>query len=176
VSDDDLVPASVRLGAVVPPEDPEDWTRPLTWVAALGMLAPALVTLAWLVAAPPADARPQALTALVAATLAGGAAATGATQIGRFPAFAATLGGALFGALATVVVAAALAGSSPGSAPGSPALGHAVVAATAGLGGASASAIVAAAGPRTASRPVRAALAIPVAIAVALVVLGLVSS
>ena len=37
--DDDDVPVSVRLGTVVPPEDPEDWTRPLTWVAAVGMLA-----------------------------------------------------------------------------------------------------------------------------------------
>ena len=34
-----LVPVSVRLGNVVPPEDPEDWTQPLTWVAAAGMLA-----------------------------------------------------------------------------------------------------------------------------------------
>ena len=39
MTDEDLVPVSVRLGEVVPPEDPEDWTRPLTWVAALGMLA-----------------------------------------------------------------------------------------------------------------------------------------
>jgi cysteinyl-tRNA synthetase len=36
--DDDLVPVSVQLGNVVPPEDPEDWTRPLTWAAAAGML------------------------------------------------------------------------------------------------------------------------------------------
>jgi hypothetical protein len=34
--DDDSVPISVRLGTVVPPEDPEDWTRPLTWMAAPG--------------------------------------------------------------------------------------------------------------------------------------------
>ena len=51
--DDDLVPVSVRLGAVVPPEDPEDWTRPLTWVAALGMLAGPIIALAWFVIAPP---------------------------------------------------------------------------------------------------------------------------
>ena len=47
--DDDLVPISVRLGEVVPPEDPEDWTRPLTWVAAFGMLAGPLIALAWFV-------------------------------------------------------------------------------------------------------------------------------
>ena len=32
------------------PEDPEDWTRPLTWVAALGMLRD---WTPWLVAAAP---------------------------------------------------------------------------------------------------------------------------
>ena len=54
--DDDLVPVSVRLGEVVPPEDPEDWTRPLTWVAAFGMLAGPIVALAWFLVAPPEDA------------------------------------------------------------------------------------------------------------------------
>ena len=44
--DDDVVPVSVRLGEVVPPEDPEDWTRPLTWVAAGGMLVGPIVALA----------------------------------------------------------------------------------------------------------------------------------
>ena len=54
-TDDDLVPVSVRLGEVVPPDDPEDWTRPLTWVAAIGMLAAPAVALAWYAVAPPDD-------------------------------------------------------------------------------------------------------------------------
>ena len=39
---------------MVPPEEPEDWTRPLTWVAALGILAGPAVTLAWFWISPPA--------------------------------------------------------------------------------------------------------------------------
>ena len=50
-----MVPVSVRLGAVVPPEDPEDWTRPLTWVAATGMLAAPAVALAWYLVGAPRD-------------------------------------------------------------------------------------------------------------------------
>ena len=85
---DDLVPVSVRLGEVVPPEDPEDWTRPLTWVAAFGMLAGPIVALAWFVVAPPENAA-AALppTYLVATSLAAGAAVTGATQVGAARAF-----------------------------------------------------------------------------------------
>ena len=70
--DDDLVPVSVRLGAVVPPEDPEDWTRPLTWVAALGMLAAPIVAVAWFVIAPPTGRARRPGDHLVAAALAGG--------------------------------------------------------------------------------------------------------
>ncbi len=82
--DDDLVPVSVRLGAVVPPEDPEDWTRPLTWVAALGMLAGPITALAWFVISPPGESHPALpATYVVAALMTGGAAATGATQQGR---------------------------------------------------------------------------------------------
>src|SRR3989337_2182200 len=69
VTDDDLVPISVRLGEVVPPEDPEDWTRPLTWVAALGMLAGPLTALAWFLLAPPAQGG-EALPATLAVGIA----------------------------------------------------------------------------------------------------------
>ena len=172
MTDDDLVPASVRLGAVVPPEDPEDWTRPLTWVAALGMVAAAMVTLAWLAIAPPANSEAQPMTGVVSATLAGGAALTGATQIGRFRAFAGTVGGGLFAALATVVVGAALGAPAAGaSAQSSAALTHASLGAAAGLAGAAASAVLAAAGPPSTSRPIRAALGVPVGVGVALITL-----
>ncbi len=57
---DDLVPVSVRLGTVVPPEDPEDWTRPLTWVAAIGMLAAPAILVGWyLLVAPTDSVRPS---------------------------------------------------------------------------------------------------------------------
>jgi hypothetical protein len=111
-AEDDGVPISVRLGTVVPPEDPEDWTRPLTWVAALGMLAAPLLALAWFaVARPTATDRPLAGTFLVAATVVAGGVMTGATQIGPVRAFAGTLGAALFATvagLAGALVAATL--------------------------------------------------------------------
>ncbi len=152
---DDLVPASVRLGNVVPPEDPEDWTRPLTWVAALGMLAAPLVTLAWYVAAPPLDAGTATpLTAGVAAALAAGAAATGATQIGSVRAGTATLGAGLFGALGVVLLGVVMAGERQmGSA--SPTLAHAFAAALAGLAGAGLAALIAAVVARLRSRWLR---------------------
>lgn len=141
--DDDLVPVSVRLGEVVPPEDPEDWTRPLTWVAALGMLAGPIVTLAWFAIAPPTSSEPVPVTLLVAAALAGGAALTGATQQGRARAWTATLGAGLFGALVVVVLGVVLAGArSIGSAP--PTIAQAVMAAVAGLGGTGAAALASA--------------------------------
>ncbi|MGH2427949.1 MAG: hypothetical protein ACRDGV_03525, partial [Candidatus Limnocylindria bacterium] len=81
--EDDAVPVSVRLGEVVPPEDPEDWTRPLTWMAALGMLLGPLMALAWFLAARPTEGHTPLLgTWLVAAALAGGAALAGSTQLG----------------------------------------------------------------------------------------------
>jgi hypothetical protein len=133
---DDLVPVSVRLGTVVPPEDPEDWTRPLTWVAAIGMLAAPTLALAWYATGAPHDiTRPLTGTWAVALALVAGAAATGATQIGRLRAFTATLGAALLAALLVVVVGAVSAGERQlGSA--SPTVAHSVAAGLAGLAGA----------------------------------------
>ena len=134
---DDLVPVSVRLGTVVPPEDPEDWTRPLTWVAAIGMLAAPAAALAWFALAAPADTtRPIAGTWIVALLVAVGAAAAGGTQLGRLRAFTGTLGAGLLAALLVVVAGAVTAGERQvGSA--SPTLAHAVAASLAGLAGAS---------------------------------------
>ena len=116
--DDELVPVSVRLGEVVPPEDPEDWTRPLTWVAALGMLAGPLVALFWFTVARPVTLAPEPATLIVAAVLAAGAATTGATQQGRVCAWTATLGAGLFAALVVVALGVMLAGERPsGDAP-----------------------------------------------------------
>jgi len=132
-----MVPVSVRLGTVVPPEDPEDWTRPLTWVAAIGMLAAPALALAWFVlGAPTSSAHPVAATWAVGLVLAIGAAAAGATQLGRMRAFTGTLGAALLAALLVVVAGAVTAGERQvGSA--SPTLAHAVAASLAGLAGAS---------------------------------------
>ena len=135
--DDELIPVSVRLGEVVPPEDPEDWTRPLTWVAALGMLAAPAVALVWYAVAAPQDGTRLSLgTWAVAMSLAVGAAAAGGTQIGRLRAFTGTLGAALLAALLVVVAGAVTAGERQlGSA--SPTLAHSVAASLAGLAGAS---------------------------------------
>lgn len=141
-NEEEMVPVSVRLGAVVPPEDPEDWTRPLTWVAALGMLAAPAVALTWYLVAAPRDSTQLAPgTWVVAVTLAVGAAAAGGTQIGRLRAFTGTLGAALLGALLVVIAGAVSAGERQvGSA--SPTLAHSVAAALAGLGGALPAAIL----------------------------------
>jgi hypothetical protein len=134
--DDDLVPVSVRLGQVVPPEDPEDWTRPLTWVAALGLLAAPAVAITWFAVAPPQSSEPAApATLLLAAVLAGGAALTAATQQGAQRAFAATLAAALFAAVATIAVGALMAGERQ-VATASPTVAHAFGASVAGLVGA----------------------------------------
>jgi hypothetical protein len=132
---DDLVPVSVRLGAVVPPEDPEDWTRPLTWVAAIGMLAAPAVALGWFVLGAPGDNGTAVVgTYVVAVTLAIGAAAAGATQIGRARAVTGTLGAGLLAALLVVIAGAVTAGERQlGSA--SPTLAQALAAAVAGLAG-----------------------------------------
>jgi hypothetical protein len=173
-ADGDLVPISVRLGEVVPPEDPEDWTRPLTWVAALGMLAAPLVALAWFVSAAPTDAR-VALPATfgVAAALAGGAAATGATQLGMARAWTATLGAGLFGALVVVMLGVVMAGERQVGVA-SPTLAHAFAAAVAGLAGSGAAAVVAAVVSRLRSRVIRFLATVGAAMAVALVAIGLV--
>ena len=135
-TDDDLVPVSVRLGTVIPPEDPEDWRRPLTWVAAGGMLlAPALVV-AWFLLAPPSEsARPAPGTWLIAGALVLGGVLTGTTQLRPMWATAATLGSALFGALLVVLYAVAV---SPDVRAGafSPILVQALTGSAAGLGGA----------------------------------------
>jgi hypothetical protein len=171
--DDDLVPASVRLGNVVPPEDPEDWTKPLTWVAAAGMLAAPAVALAVFALAPPSTASaPAATTWLVAMVLAAGAAVTGATQIGPLRVFTATLAAALFASLLTIAVGAALSGERQVGAA-SPALAHAVAASLAGLAGAAPAAGL---GPPLAghrSRWLRTLLPAVVAAGVAAVVLPL---
>jgi hypothetical protein len=141
--DGELVPVSVRLGTVVPPEDPEDWTRPLTWVAAAGMLAGPLVALLWFWSAPPGDGgAPLPGTWLIAFGVAAGGAAVGGTQIGRMRAFAGTLSAALFGGVVVVLIGAALAGERQVEAA-SPTLAHALAAAVAGVAGAAGASLVA---------------------------------
>jgi hypothetical protein len=153
--DDDLVPVTVRLGDVVPPEDPEDWTRPLTWVAALGMLAGPMIALAWFVIAPP-DAGHPALPAtyVVAAGVTAGAAAAGATQVGRARAGTATLGAGLFAAL-VVVILGVIAAEERQVGVASPTLAHAFGAALAGVAGAGVAALIAAAVAHVRSRLAR---------------------
>lgn len=168
--DEDLVPISVRLGAVVPPEDPEDWTRPLTWVAALGMLAAPIVALAWFAAAPPLDgARAVPLTVIVAVTLAAGAAATGATQLGVAWAWTATMAAGLFGALVVVMFGVAMAGERQLESA-SPTLAHAFTASVAGLAGAAAASVVAAVVARLESRLVRFGAAVAAGAAAAVLI------
>ena len=140
--DEDLVPVSVRLGTVVPPEDPEDWTRPLTWVAALGMLAAPAVAMAWYALSAPVDsARALTGTWAVALTLALGAAAAGGTQLGRLRAVTGTLGAALLAAVLVVGAGAVSAGGRQVAAA-SPTLAHSMGAALAGVAGAVAAAAV----------------------------------
>ena len=158
MTDDDLVPVSVRLGDVVPPEDPEDWTRPLTWMAAAGMLVAPALAIGWFAVARPTDGEPQPLTWVLAATVAVGAALTGASQAGRGWAFAGALGAGLFGALATVIIGLALSGERQVGAP-SPPLAHAILASGAGVAGAGVASFVASLASPLASRGMRWALA-----------------
>jgi len=168
---DDLVPISVRLGSVVPPEDPEDWTRPLTWVVALGMLGAPLLAAGWFLLSPPAGSDvPLPGTWLVAVALAGGAAAAGATQADRARAFAGTLAAGLFGALVSVMVGLVLSGDRQVEAA-SPMLGHALAAGLAGMTGAVPAAILGPLGVRRWSVFRRAALGGSVAVAVAVAAL-----
>jgi len=170
--DDDLVPISVRLGEVVPPEDPEDWTRPLTWVAALGMLAGPIIALAWFVVGPPIDAgRALPATYVVAVALLAGAAATGATQIGPARAGTATLGAGLFGALVIIVLGVVMAGERQVGAA-SPTLVHALAGSIGGVAGAAIAAIIASVVARLRSRTVRFLLALVSALIIGLAVVG----
>jgi hypothetical protein len=164
--DGDLVPVSVRLGNVVPPEDPEDWTRPLTWVAALGMLAAPAVLVVWYLVAAPTDAgRPSTGTYAVAIALVVGAAVAGGTQLGRGRAVAGTVAAGLLGALLIVMVGAVTAGEvhccpmKPLVASASPNLAHAAAGALAGLAGCLPAAIVEGLAAGRLSRLQRAAVA-----------------
>jgi hypothetical protein len=166
-------PVSVRLGQVVPPEDPEDWTRPLTWIAAVGMVAGPLTAAAWFVVGRPTDGgAPLPATWVTAALLVAGAAATGATQQGSARAFAGTLGAGLFAALATVVVGVVAAGERQ-SGVASPSLAHAFATAAGGLTGAAVAATLAAPLADRASRAVRVLLPAAVGAAVTLVAVPL---
>jgi len=126
VTDAPLVPPSVQLGEVVPPEDPEDWRKPLTWVVAAGMLAAPLWAAVWFALAPPTNpyAVPAGVMAL-AMVVASGAVVVGASQRGALRALLGTLGAGLFAALGVIVVGSAVASST--------ALGTAVVAAACGM-------------------------------------------
>jgi len=111
MNDSDNVPPSVRLGEVVPPEDPEDWGRPLTWVVAAGMLIAPVAGALWFAAVGPTDPTASLTgTSILAAVLAAGAAITGATQRGAARAALTTIGAGLFGALGLVVAGNAIAG------------------------------------------------------------------
>lgn len=168
--DDDVVPVSVRLGEVVPPEDPEDWTKPLTWVAAAGMLVAPALALAWFAVAPPADTTPALPgTGALAAALAGGAVLTGATQQGALRAWTATVAAALFAALVVIVIGVAMAGERQVGAA-SPTLAHAFGAAVAGLAGALAASVPAAVLARFGARWLR--LLAPGAAGVAAALIG----
>ena len=170
--DDEMVPVSVRLGTVVPPEDPEDWTRPLTWVAAVGMVAAPAVALAWyLVAAPGDGTHIVPGTWVVAITLVAGAAAAGGTQIGRLRAFTGTLGAALLGAL-LVVIAGAVTAAERQVGSASPTLAQSVAAAIAGLAGALPAAAFGALTARSWPRLRRGAVSAVVGVLVAAVVLA----
>jgi hypothetical protein len=173
---DDAVPVSVRLGAVIPPEDPEDWTRPLTWVAASGMLLAPLVALVWFVAWQPATSdAPLPGTWLLAAAVVIGGVLTGVTQIGPGRAFAGTLGAGLLGSLLTVIVGGVTAGERQvGTA--SPTVTHAVFAVIAGLAGVLAAATLMPALARLASRWRRALAPGAIGVAVAALVVQLVFS
>lgn len=123
---DDNRPPSVQLGDVVPPEDPEDWGQPLTWIVAAGMLVAPFAGAAWFILAAPTDPRlvVPGISAL-AVILALGAAVTGATQRGMWRAFVTSIGAGLFNALGLVVVGTVLAGGQS--------LGVATVSAMAGV-------------------------------------------
>jgi hypothetical protein len=171
-ADEDLVPVSVRLGNVVPPEDPEDWTRPLTWAAAAGMLLGPLVALAWFALWAPDRLSLLPGTYLLAAAGGVGAVLTGSTQQGTLRAVTATIAAALFAALATVIVGALTAGERQLGAA-SPTLGQAFGAAMAGFAGAAAATTLAGALAHLRARVARIVAPGAVAVAVSILVLPL---
>ena len=134
-------PPSVELGTVIPPEDPEDWRRPLTWQIAAGMLAAPLAGLVWFAGWPPTSTvTPGISTYAVAAILAAGAALVGSTQRGALRTLLATIGTGLFGALGLVLVASLVGGEARSVEAAAPGIVHGLAAAVAGLGGALAAA------------------------------------
>ena len=171
--DEDLVPVSVRLGNVVPPEDPEDWTRPLTWAAAAGMLLGPLVALAWFALWPPDRLSILPGSFILAAATGSGAVLTGSTQQGVLRAATATVAAALFAALA-VVIAGALTTSQRQLLEASPTLAQAFGGAVAGFGGAVAAAALAGALARLRSRLARVAAPGAVSIGVAILLVPLI--
>lgn len=173
--EDDAVPISVRLGTVVPPEDPEDWTQPLTWVAAFGMVLGPIVALLWFWLAPPDSSNLTLGTYVLASALVLGGVITGVTQIGSVRVFAGTLGAALFGALVIVIIGAAVAGQRQvGTA--SPTLAHAFVSAVSGLAGALAASTIGPALVRLTSVARRVAVPAAMGVAVAAVVARLLAA
>lgn len=171
--EDDLVPVSVRLGNVVPPEDPEDWTRPLTWAAAAGMLLGPLVAIGWFALWAPDRLAVLPGSFVLAAATGAGAALTGSTQKGVVRAVTATIAAALFAALA-VVIAGALTSPARQAVEASPTLGHAFGAALAGFGGAVAAAALAGSLANLPSRAARAVAPAAVAIGVAILLVPLI--
>jgi len=176
--DADLVPVSVRLGNVVPPEDPEDWTRPLTWVAAIGMLGAPAILLGWFLVAAPIDSmRPSAWTYAVAIALVVGAAAAGGTQLGRARAVTGTLAAGLLGALLIVMAGAVTAGEvgyrgdMRPVALANPTLVHAAAGALAGLAGCLPAAVAAGLAAGSLARLPRGALAAALGVLVTAMVL-----
>ena len=171
--DEDLVPVSVRLGDVVPPEDPEDWTRPLTWVAALGTLAGPLVSFGWFLAAPPTATVEDTVPAapLAAAILAVGAAVAGGTQLVTARAWTATVAAALFAALVVVIAGVVLAGERQVEVA-SPTVAHGVAIAVGGVAGGAAAALAYVLLSQVRSRAARALPAIVVGAAVAAFTVG----
>jgi len=170
--EEELVPVSVRLGEVVPPEDPEDWTRPLTWVAAIGMLAAPVATFAWFaVAAPTQGGQALPATYAVALSLAAGAAATGATQQGITRAATATLGAGLFASLVVVMIGVVMAGERQVGVA-SPTVSQAFGAAAGGLAGVVAGSVTAGVVARLRERPVRFAITLLASAVIAALAVG----
>jgi hypothetical protein len=165
--EDDLVPVSVRLGNVVPPEDPEDWTRPLTLAAAAGMLLGPLAALAWFTLWAPDRLSVLPGSFVIAGATGAGAALTGSTQQGMLRAVTATVAAALFAAL-VVVIAGALTSPARQAVEAAPTLGQAFGGAISGFGGAIASAGLAGGLAHLHSRATRALAPAAVAIAVAI--------